>query len=155
MTTSVAIADGIFNMTADGPVLLGSRCLNCDNHMFPTQVGCPKCMSDRQEDVELATRGTLWTWTVQAFPPKSPPYIGPTGDDFVPYGVGYVELANQVRVEARLKATRPEELDIGMEMELVYDSLGTDDDGNEIVTYAFAPVGGATTDPQTTAGATS
>ena len=27
-----------------------------------------------------------------------------------------------------------------MEMELVVDVLGTDDDGNEIVTYAFAPI---------------
>jgi uncharacterized OB-fold protein len=62
------------------------------------------------------------------------------GDDFQPYGVGYVELPDQVRVEARLTEADPERLQIGMEMELVFDSLGTDDDGNEIVTYAFAPV---------------
>jgi uncharacterized OB-fold protein len=139
MTTSVAVADGIFTLKDGQPVLIGSRCTNCDNHMFPRQDGCPRCMFNEQEDVELATRGTLWTWTVQAFPPKSPPYLGPVGDDFEPYGVGYVELPGQLRVEARLTESDPEKLQIGMDMEIVPHVLCTDDDGNDVVTYAFAP----------------
>ena len=111
MTTTVAVADGIFSIEDGQPKLLGSRCTNCGNHMFPRQSGCPKCMFDEQEDVELATTGTLWTWTVQAFPPKAPPYLGPTGDDFVPYGVGYVELPGQLRVEATAHRVRPREAD--------------------------------------------
>jgi len=140
MSSKVPVAEGVFPWPSEEPVLLGSRCSNCGNHMFPVQDGCPKCMSDQQETVELARKGTLWSWTVQAFPPKAPPYRGPVGDDFRPYGVGYVELPDQVRVEARLTEADPEKLQIGMEMELVFDSLGTDDDGNEVVTYAFAPV---------------
>jgi uncharacterized OB-fold protein len=138
--SKIPVAEGIFPWPSEEPVLLGSRCTICGNHMFPVQDGCPKCMSDQSETVELAKKGTLWSWTVQAFPPKAPPYQGPVGDDFQPYGVGYVELPDQVRVEARLTEADPERLQIGMEMELVFDSLGTDDDGNEIVTYAFAPV---------------
>ncbi|WP_420452275.1 Zn-ribbon domain-containing OB-fold protein [Ilumatobacter sp.] len=156
MTTTVAVADGIFTIHDDRPVLLGSRCVNCGNHMFPRQSGCPKCMHDDQEDVELATRGTLWTWTVQAFPPKAPPYLGPVGDDFEPYGVGYVELDGQLRVESRLTVSDPDRLDIGMEMELVLVPLTTDEDGNQVVTYGFAPIGdGASTggDTATTNGA--
>jgi uncharacterized OB-fold protein len=138
----VLVADGIFRLDDDGrPVLLGSRCTNCDNHMYPRQSGCPKCMFDEQEDIELAGAGTLWTWTVQAFPPKAPPYLGPVGDDFEPYGVGYVELPNQVRVETRLTIGDPEKLKIGMAMEIVAHVLTIDDDGNEVVTYAFAPTG--------------
>ena len=134
------VADGIFRLDDDGrPVLLGSRCTNCDNHMFPRQSGCPRCMFDTQEDIELAQSGTLWTWTVQAFPPKAPPYLGPVGEDFEPYGVGYVELENQVRVETRLTVGTPEELAIGMAMEIVAHTLTTDDDGNDVITYAFAP----------------
>jgi uncharacterized OB-fold protein len=140
MSTTVAVADGIFILRDGRPVLLGSRCTNCDNHMFPRQNGCPRCMSSEQDDVELATTGTLWSWTVQAFPPKAPPYLGPVGDDFVPFGVGYVELPGEVRVEARLTEADPDRLEIGMPMELVVDRLGNDDDGNEIITYAFAPV---------------
>lgn len=140
MTTIVAVADGIFEIRDGKPVLLGSRCTNCDNHMFPRQSGCPRCLFNEQEDVELATTGTLWTWTVQAFPPKAPPYLGPVGDDFEPYGVGYVELPGQLRVEGRLTIADPEQLQIGMEMELVLDPLTVDEDGNQVVTYAFAPV---------------
>jgi uncharacterized OB-fold protein len=89
----------------------------------------------------LARRGRLWAWTTQEFPPPSPPYAGPTGDAFVPYGVGYVELADEVRVEARL--TQSEGLKPGMEMELVLVPFRTDEAGNEVLTFAFRPVGEA------------
>ena len=107
-------------------------------------------MFNTQEDVELATTGKLWTWTVQAFPPKAPPYLGPAGDDFVPYGVGYVELEGQLRVESRLTKACPDELVIGMDMELVLEPLCIDDDGNQVVTYAFAPL--ATSETSTSEG---
>ena len=139
MPNTIAVADGIFNIVDGKPVLLGSRCTNCDNHMFPRQQGCPRCMFDQQEDIELASTGTLWSWTVQAFPPKAPPYLGPVGDDLVPYGVGYVELPGQVRVEARLTVADPKQLKIGMAMEIVLEPLAVDDDGNTVVTYAFTP----------------
>ncbi len=93
----------------------------------------------------LARRGQLWAWTTQHFPPPSPPYSGPTGADFVPFGVGYVELPGEVRVETRLTESDPDGLRPGMEMELVLVPFRTDDEGNELVTFAFRPVlsGGA------------
>jgi uncharacterized OB-fold protein len=89
----------------------------------------------------LSRRGRLWAWTTQEFPPPSPPYAGPTGEAFAPFGVGYVELGNEVRVETRLTVT--EGLRIGMDMELVLVPFRTDGDGNEVVTFAFRPVDGA------------
>ena len=59
----------------------------------------------------------------------------------MPYGVGYVELADGVRVETRL--TKTGGLVIGMDMELVLVPFRTDDAGNEVVTFAFRPVEGA------------
>jgi uncharacterized OB-fold protein len=87
----------------------------------------------------LPRRGRLWAWTTQEFAPPSPPYAGPTGDAFVPFGVGYVELADEVKVETRL--TDANALRIGMDMELVVVPFRNDDDGNEVVTFAFRPVG--------------
>jgi uncharacterized OB-fold protein len=86
----------------------------------------------------LPRRGRLWAFTTQEFPPPSPPYAGPTGDAFVPYAVGYVELGDEVRVETRL--TQTEGLAAGMEMELVLVPFRTDALGNEVVTFAFRPV---------------
>jgi uncharacterized OB-fold protein len=87
----------------------------------------------------LPRRGRLWAWTTQEFPPPSPPYAGPTGAAFVPFGVGYVTLGDELKVETRL--TKTDGLQIGMDMELVLVPFRTDDDGNEVVTFAFRPVG--------------
>ena len=142
MPTQEPVSPGVFTWPSDEPHLLGSRCRNCGNHMFPTQSGCPRCTANDTETVELSRRGTLWTWTVQGFPPKSPPYAGATDASFRPFGVGYVELPNEVKVEARLTEADPDRLAIGMEMELVIVPLTTDDCGNEVVTFAFRPVAG-------------
>ena len=91
----------------------------------------------------LKTKGTLWSWTVQGFLPKSPPYAGPeTLETFKPYGVGYIELEGQVRVESRLTESNPEKLKIGMPMELVFDKFIEDEDGNDVISFAFSPLTG-------------
>jgi len=135
----VPLAEGIFSWPGDEPRLIGSRCGACGIVTFPRQDSCPRCASTRMAEHPLPRRGRLWAWTTQEFPPPSPPYAGPTGDAFVPYAVGYVELGDEVRVETRLTATSG--LQTGMEMELVLVPFRTDDAGNEIVTFAFRPVG--------------
>ena len=88
----------------------------------------------------LDRRGRLWAWTTQDYPPPSPPYAGPAGKEFVPFGIGYVQLADEVKVETRLTEADPKALVTGMEMELVLFPLRTDEEGNEVVTFAFQPV---------------
>ena len=136
----VPVADGVFTWPSDEPTLIGSRCATCGMITFPTQDSCPRCGSTAMEQELLARRGRLWAWTTQEFAPPSPPYSGPTGKAFVPFGVGYVELPGQVRVETRLTECDPAALVEGMDMELVVVPLRTDDDGNEVVTFAFRPV---------------
>jgi uncharacterized OB-fold protein len=93
----------------------------------------------RVRERRLGRRGTLWSWTIQSFPPKSPPYAVADADAFERYGVGYVELPGEVRVEGRLTVSDPAELEIGMEMELTLVAApGGETAGT--VTYAFAPV---------------
>jgi len=136
----VSINENVMTLTEDGPRLKGVRCRQCDNHVFPFQKGCPKCTSDDVEPVELGTRGTLWAWTIQGFPPKSPPYLGEADPTkFKPYGVGYIELPGQLKVESRLTIADPTALKSGMEMALVGEVIGQDADGNDLVTFAFAP----------------
>ena len=127
------LVDGLVAGTPEAPELIGSECRACGVVAFPAQGSCAACTSSDVAERRLARRGTLWTWTVQCFPPKSPPYAGDPGD-FEPYGVGYVELPGELRVEARLTEADPERLRIGMPMELAL----TPTPGG--VTYAFAPV---------------
>jgi uncharacterized OB-fold protein len=136
----VPIADGLFTWPADEPQLIGSRCTSCGIVTFPAQQSCPRCAATEMTEQLLPRRGRLWAWTTQDFPPPSPPYAGPSGKDFVPYGVGYVEL-DEVKVESRLTEASPERLHIGMEMELVVVPFRSDDEGNDVLTFAFQPVG--------------
>jgi len=138
----VPIAEGLFTWPSDAPRLIGSRCPKCAMTTFPAQSFCPGCPSDTMEEVLLEPRGTLWTFTTQEFRPKEP-YKGPEDpeDDWEPYGVGYIDLGDAIRVESRLTEHDPARLHFGMEMELRIVAFGTDDDGNEIVNFAFAPVG--------------
>ena len=84
----------------------------------------------------LGTHGKLWSWTIQRFRPKSPPYDGP--DAFEPYAVGYVELAAELVLETRLTGVSFDDLRIGMELRLVPLPF-TLASGEERVTFAFAP----------------
>jgi uncharacterized protein len=65
----------------------------------------------------LSTVGFLWTWTVQRFAPKSPPFVSPAGG-FQPFALGYVELPEGVRVLAVLDAQDLASVRIGMSVHL-------------------------------------
>ena len=90
-------------------------------------------------EILLPRRGTLVAWTTQGFPP-GPPYAGATGKDFVPFGVGLVQLEDVIRVEGRLTENDPAKLQFGMDVELTMIPFTTDEEGNEVVTFAFRPV---------------
>jgi len=136
----VPVAEGLFTWPAEEPQLIGSRCSSCGIVTFPAQGSCPRCASTGMSEHLLPRRGRLWAWTTQSFPPPAPPYAGPVGEDFRPFGVGYVELAGELKVEARLTEADADALRIGMEMELAVVPFGSDAAGNEVVTFAFRPV---------------
>lgn len=135
----VPVDDGLFTGPADAPQLIGGHCADCGGWHFPVQANCPHCAGLAVERQPLSRRGTLWTWTVQTFPPPVPPYRGPV-EDFVPFGVGYVELPEGLCVQGRLTVNDAARLEIGMAMELTLEPFGIDAQGHEIVGYAFAPV---------------
>jgi uncharacterized OB-fold protein len=133
----VPVAPDLIGGTVSSPFLVGSECRRCATVTFPHQGACPRCTSTDVGERRLARRGTLWTWTVQRFRPKSPPYASEETDEFAPYAVGYVELPGEVRVEARLTESDPARLRIGMEMEL---TLIPAPGRQDTVTFAFRPV---------------
>ena len=133
----VPVAEGLIAGTAQEPERIGSGCRRCATVSFPRQASCPRCTSEDVEERRLQRRGSLWSWTIQCFAPKSPPYAVATGEDFEPYGVGYVELPGEVRVEARLTEADPARLRIGMAMEL---TLIPAPGRAEVMTFAFRPL---------------
>ncbi|WP_243858458.1 Zn-ribbon domain-containing OB-fold protein [Mycobacterium sp. DL440] len=118
--------------------LVGGRCGTCGEIEFPRRESCRDCGGVDIAAMTLADHGVLWTWTVQRFPPPSPPYFG-AADDFEPFGVGYVELPGEVIVEARLTESDPNRLRIGLPMVLTSIDVSTET-GQTAQTFAFAPV---------------
>ncbi|WP_150302629.1 Zn-ribbon domain-containing OB-fold protein [Pseudomonas saliphila] len=121
-----------------GLVLLGSRCQACAEHYFPSADSCTRCAATDMLACELGARGVLWSWTVQAFQPKSPYNGGEAAEDFQPYGVGYIEMPSGIKVESRLTVADPARLRIGMPMHLVEADYGGGAD-TVLRTFAFAP----------------
>jgi uncharacterized OB-fold protein len=134
-----ALAPEISTWPEENPQLIGSQCGTCGATVFPVQTHCPKCSKADMSDLPLPRRGTLVAWTTQGFAPGAP-YVGPTGKDFVPFGVGLVQLEDLIRVEGRLTENDPAKLQFGMDVELTMIPFATDSDGNEVVTFAFKPV---------------
>ena len=138
-----ALAPEISTWPDEQPQLIGSRCGRCEATTFPVQDRCPKCSAGEMSKVLLPRRGTLIAWTTQGFPPGAP-YKGPTGKDFVPFGVGLVQLGlgsdAVIRVEGRLTENDPAKLEFGMPVELTMLPFTKDEDGEDIVTFAFQPV---------------
>jgi uncharacterized protein len=137
--TQKPIAD-VFTWPADEPRLIGSRCEACGAVTFPTQSRCPRCSAPDMAELALPRSGRLVSWTTQGFPPVLPYAGDPTGKSFEPFGVGLVQLDDVVRVEARLTESDPAKLDFDMPVELAIIPFYVDDDGTEILTFAFAPV---------------
>lgn len=142
-TSQRALAPEISTWPDDDPQLIGSTCGVCGATAFPLQQRCPRCSAAAMSQTLLPRRGTLVAWTTQGFPP-GPPYKGPAGKDFVPFGVGLVQLGEGadavIRVEGRLTENEPAKLHFGGRVELTMIPFTTDEDGTEIVTFAFRPI---------------
>lgn len=134
--TQNMVAPGLVAGAGAAARLLGGRSRSDGSWIFPMPAG-PE--AERFEQVELAAEGTLWSFTVQRFAPKRP-YDGPSDEaSFQPYAVGYVELAGQLIVEARLDTAHFDRLHIGMPMRLTLLPYRRGADGGEVLTYAFRP----------------
>ncbi len=131
------LAAGLFQISNGLPELLGGKSKETGKIIFPMPTGAEAA---RYDPVPLKRRGKLWSWTVQRFRPKTPPYRGP-GDDknFQPYAVGYVELEDQVIVETRIAGDADQPLSIGMDMEVTLEPFELGDENKFVATYAFKP----------------
>jgi uncharacterized protein len=140
------VDDSLF--VGDEPALRGAACPACATTTFPAQDSCPRCGATGMAEVPLPRSGSLWSFTVQSFEPKSP-YRGI--GEFEPYGVGYVDLG-PVIVESRLTVHNPGALAIGQPFELQLIPAFEDEDGTTVLTFAFAPATDATATDATASG---
>lgn len=126
-----AIATGLFTEEAE-PRLIGGKERESGRIVFP----CPAASA--YEPVSLSREGTVWSFTVQRYRPKTPPYAGP--EAFRPWIVAYVELPGEVIVEAPLYGVAFDDVKIGMRVRFAPAPLNPDDAASVLIP-AFVPAG--------------
>ena len=140
VTSKEAAIDGWFATDDAGKShLIGSKCPQCATYVFPPRENnCPNpaCESDTLEAVALSTRGTLWSYTENRYPPPAP---YPAADPFEPFAIAAVELAAEgiIVLGKVVEGTLAADLKVGMQMELATMTLFTDAEGVERLVHAW------------------
>lgn len=153
-TTRVPAVEGWFTVPTEGTgtTLIGTRCTDSGTYFFPPErvmSRAPGFADSTLEDVELSTRGRVWSYTDAGYRPPEP-YV-PVTDPHVPFAIAAVELEKEqlVVLGQVVAGVTVDDLRVGMEMELVLDTLysepSTEDgaqDGDvvEYVIWKWKPV---------------
>ena len=130
MAERIPIREDIFVESPEGGTLLASKCKSCGQVFFPKPNVCFSCFGDDMEELTLSRRGKLYTYTIGRMPSM---HFEP------PYAIGYVDTPEGVRVFAPLKMQKDKPFCIGMDMEVVIETLWQEDD-KEVIGYRFRPV---------------
>jgi uncharacterized OB-fold protein len=87
------------------------------------------------EDVLLPRKGKLASYTIQHYP-CPPPFK--TDKKITPYGIGLVEFEEEkIQVAGIITDTDLEALELGMEMETTTLEMYTNEEKQQVVTWAF------------------
>ncbi len=114
--------------------LQGKRCKDCGTLSFPPRIVCRKCKSRNIEPYQFIGKGTLYCFTrIYQAPDKF--------DQTTPYMVGLIDLEEGVRITAQLTDVRREDVEIGMELEMVIRQICEDGlNGPILYGYKFRPL---------------
>ncbi len=136
MAQRVPIEEGYFRIPDDpnaSPVLLGSYSPAAKTYFWPRRKRCPITL-EAVEDCELSTEGELYSWTYVYMPTMGSLEKDASGG----FGAAQVDLPEGVRIQALISGKQGD-WTIGMPVRLVTQTVGKDDNGNEICTIAFTP----------------
>ena len=140
---SVLVGEGLFKLPSspsEKPYLIGNKCCSCGETFFPSRVCCRRCSSEDMEKYHFNPIAKLYSFsTVRVHPPHAIPQV--------PYMAGLVVVDGGEKVKTLIDCDDPSQLEIGMDMELViesigktYEPIGKIEVGTDVVAYKFRPV---------------
>lgn len=148
-----AAIEGWFTMpepdSGESPHLIGTRCTESGTYFFPPErvmSRAPGFADSVLQEVQLSNRGRLWSWTDAQYQPPLP-YV-PVSDPHEPFCIAAVELETEKMVVLGQvpSGVSVNDLELGMEMELVLDPLRIERDEEsgedvEVMVWKWVPVG--------------
>ncbi|GMU80020.1 MAG: hypothetical protein AMXMBFR46_28080 [Acidimicrobiia bacterium] len=129
MSNQVPLVD--YLVLGDEPHLVAHECTSCGARYFDRRNACASCSGTGFRTVDIATEGTLRTFTIVSFAAPGIP---------VPFVAGVVDCggtsvrANIVNVEPD-----PEHVKLGMKVRLTTFPIGADAAGTEALGFGFEP----------------
>lgn len=112
-----------------------TMCTNCGRHFFPPRNFCPDCRRDGKiVPYTISGRGKVDSFTVV--------HVAQEGfEREIPYVMAIVELEEGAKLTAQLCAVEPEDVKIGMPVEMSFRRISEDkDDGIIHYGYKFSPI---------------
>jgi uncharacterized OB-fold protein len=128
--------EGFWIVEKDGLHLIGSHCTKCGKNYFPPREICPECFAQgseaAMEPIKLSNRGRLYSYSIVHVAPKR---FNP------PYGIGYVDFPEKVRVLGQMTTYDVKQMKVDMEVQVELGRIAVDEQGNEVQSYKFRPIG--------------
>ncbi len=95
--------------------LVFQRCKECGTWRHPPRPVCPKCRSFEKEWTPSTGKGAVYSWVTY----QESPHPGFKA----PYSVVLLEMEEGVRLVSNMVDIKPEEISIGMPVEVVFEDI--------------------------------
>ncbi|MFB6211209.1 MAG: Zn-ribbon domain-containing OB-fold protein [Halobacteriales archaeon] len=113
--------DAAFWRAAAEERLLFQQCGECGGKQLVPRSWCSYCGEDDIEWVESEGEGTVYSFTIIRQAASLPAF-----EEDIPYVVAYVELDEGVRVCTNIVGCEPDDIEIGMPVEVRFDHVNDD-----------------------------
>ena len=131
----VPIRPGMFKVPVEPgkePYLFGGKCKSCDTIFFPIRHICLNCGAGSMEEIPLSGQGKVYTYTIAR-------QQVPGALIKVPYAIAIVLLEEGCQVHTVITEDW-ESIEVDMDVEIYFEKMSEDDDGNDQIAYKFRAV---------------
>ena len=112
--------------------LMGGKCKKCGKIHLPPRPLCDKCFSKEFEWTEIPLKGKLLTYTIIHVAPLQ-------FQQMAPYAVGIIQLENGLKIPGMIKDIAPEQIKIGMELKIAFETSTETSQWPQWSRYYFKP----------------
>lgn len=114
--------------------LAGSRCGRCGIALLGRRRRCENCASSDVRDATFSHRGTIYSYTVQRYPPPQPHAVPAP---WFPRALAWIDLSGSGPRVMGVIAGDPDRVRIGADVEFGAKVGWLDREGREVVDYQF------------------
>ncbi len=102
--------------TKSGKLLI-QRCCDCGTNIFFPKKRCPQCWSENLEWIKSSGKAKVYTFSIMR------DMVEPVFRADLPYVLAMVDLKEGIRMTTRIVNCIPEDIHIGMEVDVVFENL--------------------------------